>query len=156
MRPAAGRCTAAGARPESRAAGRGLPAPVFEGGSAGSGSDRPEEEKGKLLGLRVGGGRWEGLRDWVQGTRDCRVERPVSRSSAQGRLWRGSPHPTLPAGSTRLGRELEQASRPGAAPARGGRRGGLGRSAVRWARGGCAGRALVVSVLWEPRSAQPS
>lgn len=51
LRPVAGRCTAAGARPESLAAGRGLPAPVFAGGSAGSGSDRPEEEKGKLLGL---------------------------------------------------------------------------------------------------------
>lgn len=51
LRPVAGRCTAAGARPESLAAGRGLPAPVFAGGSAGSGSDPPEEEKGKLLGL---------------------------------------------------------------------------------------------------------
>lgn len=85
----AGRCTAAGARPESLAAGRGLPAPVFAGGSAGSGSDPPEEEKRKLLGL---GGKEE-LCDWVEGTRDCRVGRLVSRSSVRGDSGGVLPHP---------------------------------------------------------------
>ena len=49
LRPAAGELH------RSSVAGRGLSAPAFAGGRAGSRSDRPEEEKGKLL--ELGGGK---------------------------------------------------------------------------------------------------
>lgn len=156
LRPPQERCARQGTRPGSGAAGRGLSAPAFAGGIAGSGSDRSEEEKGKLL--ELGGGKgcvtaWKALETVESGS-----PRPDSiPGAAQTARERAARVPTPSPGVLRGCRRLERAPRPGAgaAPPRGGRRAGRG-GARPLGSGRRCGRALAASARREPRGAQPS
>lgn len=77
--------------PRSGAAGRGLSAPAFVGGSASSASDGSGKEKGKLLELRGGKGCVTGK----EGTGDCRVGLPATHSitGAARATWEMEPGP---------------------------------------------------------------
>lgn len=136
-------------------AGRGLSAPAFAGGRAGSSSDRSEEEKGKLLELGGGKGCVTGRKalETVESGRSRPASTPGAAPAGRERGARPLPAPLHGPGVFPRCRSLERAPRPGAVPPGGGRRAGRGgapsarlREAVRAGAGrvrppGAAGRA---------------